>query len=66
MYAAVQMSSALSQLLNLHNLSEEVSQAQHERAVRMGEVRALFEHCSTVLGKKCRSVNVWLCCMIHN
>lgn len=32
------MSSALSQLLNLHNLSEEVSQAQHERAVRMGEI----------------------------
>ena len=34
----MQISSALSQLLNLHNLSEEVSQAQHERAVRMGEV----------------------------
>ena len=35
----VQISSAFSQLLNLHNLSEEISQAQHERAVRMGEVR---------------------------
>ena len=35
---AVQISSAFSQLLNLHNLSEEISQAQHERAVRMGEV----------------------------
>ena len=34
----MQTSSALSQLLNLHNLSEEVTQAQHERAVRMGEV----------------------------
>ena len=34
----LQISSAFSQLLNLHNLSEEISQAQHERAVRMGEV----------------------------
>ncbi|KAK9811208.1 hypothetical protein WJX73_010686 [Symbiochloris irregularis] len=32
------ISSAFSQLLNLHNLSEEVTQAQHERAVRMGEI----------------------------
>ena len=37
----LQISSAFSQLLNLHNLSEEISQAQHERAVRMGEVRQL-------------------------
>lgn len=35
---AVQVSSAFSQLLNLHNLTEEISNAQHERAVRMGEV----------------------------
>ena len=34
-----QVSSAFSQLLNLHNLSEEISSAQLERAVRMGEVR---------------------------
>lgn len=33
----VQVSSAFSQLLNLHNLTEEISNAQHERAVRMGE-----------------------------
>jgi len=33
-----QVSSAFSQLLNLHNLSEEISSAQLERAVRMGEV----------------------------
>lgn len=36
-----QVSSAFSQLLNLHNLSEEISSAQLERAVRMGEVRTL-------------------------
>ena len=36
----MQVSSAFSQLLNLHNLSEEISSAQLERAVRMGEVRA--------------------------
>ena len=34
----LQVSSAFSQLLNLHNLTEEISNAQHERAVRMGEV----------------------------
>ena len=34
-----QVSSAFSQLLNLHNLSEEISSAQLERAVRMGEAR---------------------------
>ena len=33
----MQVSSAFSQLLNLHNLTEEISNAQHERAVRMGE-----------------------------
>jgi len=33
------VSSAFSHLLNLHNLSEEMSTAQHERAIRMGEVR---------------------------
>ena len=32
------VSSAFSHLLNLHNLSEEISTAQHERAIRMGEV----------------------------
>ena len=36
----LQVSSAFSQLLNLHNLSEEISSAQLERAVRMGEARA--------------------------
>lgn len=35
-----QVSSAFSQLLNLHNLSEEISSAQLERAVRMGEARS--------------------------
>ena len=34
-----QVSSCFSQLLNLHNLSEEISSAQLERAVRIGEVR---------------------------
>ena len=34
----VQVSSCFSQLLNLHNLSEEISSAQLERAVRIGEV----------------------------
>ena len=33
-----QVSSCFSQLLNLHNLSEEISSAQLERAVRIGEV----------------------------
>lgn len=37
----LQVSSAFSQLLNLHNLTEEISNAQHERAVRMGEVCTL-------------------------
>jgi hypothetical protein len=32
------VSSCFSQLLNLHNLSEEISNAQLERAVRVGEV----------------------------
>ena len=36
----VQVSSCFSQLLNLHNLSEEISNAQLERAVRIGEVGA--------------------------
>ena len=35
---AAQVSSCFSQLLNLHNLSEEISNAQLERAVRIGEV----------------------------
>lgn len=34
----MQVSSAFSQMLNLHNLSEEISNAQTERAARMGEV----------------------------
>ena len=34
----LQVSSCFSQLLNLHNLSEEISSAQLERAVRIGEV----------------------------
>ena len=37
-YALWQVSSCFSQLLNLHNLSEEISSAQLERAVRIGEV----------------------------
>ena len=37
-HSILQVSSAFSQLLNLHNLTEEISNAQHERAVRMGEV----------------------------
>jgi hypothetical protein len=36
-----QVSSCFSQLLNLHNLSEEISNAQLERAVRIGEVHSL-------------------------
>ncbi len=32
------VSSAFSHLLNLHNLSEEISTAMHERAVRVGDV----------------------------
>ena len=35
---SAQVSSCFSQLLNLHNLSEEISSAQLERAVRIGEV----------------------------
>ena len=35
----MQVSSCFSQLLNLHNLSEEISSAQLERAVRIGEVK---------------------------
>ena len=35
---STQVSSCFSQLLNLHNLSEEISSAQLERAVRIGEV----------------------------
>lgn len=34
----LQVSSAFSQMLNLHNLSEDISNAQSERAARMGEV----------------------------
>ena len=37
----LQVSSCFSQLLNLHNLSEEISNAQLERAVRIGEVGAM-------------------------
>lgn len=39
--ACVQVASAFSQMLNLHNLSEEISSAQTERAARMGEVYAV-------------------------
>lgn len=35
----LQVASAFSQMLNLHNLSEDISNAQSERAARMGEVR---------------------------
>jgi hypothetical protein len=34
----VQVASAFSQMLNLHNLSEEISNAQIEKASRIGEV----------------------------
>ena len=34
----LQVASAFSQMLNLHNLSEDISNAQSERAARMGEV----------------------------
>ena len=34
-----QVASAFSQMLNLHNLSEEISNAQIEKASRIGEVR---------------------------
>jgi phosphoenolpyruvate carboxylase len=40
----LQVSSCFSQLLNLHNLSEEISSAQLERAVRIGEVNTLQEN----------------------
>ena len=36
-----QVASAFSQMLNLHNLSEEISNAQIEKASRIGEVRIL-------------------------
>ena len=35
----MQVASAFSQMLNLHNLSEEISNAQIEKASRIGEVR---------------------------
>ena len=34
----MQVASAFSQMLNLHNLSEEISNAQIEKASRIGEV----------------------------
>lgn len=34
----LQVASAFSQMLNLHNLSEDISNAHSERAARMGEV----------------------------
>ena len=64
----MQVSSAFSQLLNLHNLTEEISSAQHERAVRMGEVsflsgchpRAMLQSeiltLKVVMSKWCRKV----------
>ena len=42
--AELQVSSAFSQMLNLHNLSEDISNAQSGRAARMGEVSLLFLH----------------------
>lgn len=41
--AILQVASAFSQMLNLHNLSENISNAQQERAARMGEVS--LSHC---------------------
>lgn len=38
-FCADQVASAFSQMLNLHNLSEEISNAQIEKASRIGEVR---------------------------
>lgn len=40
--AFLQVSSAFSQMLNLHNLSEDISNAQSEKAARMGEVSCLL------------------------
>ena len=37
----MQVASAFSQMLNLHNLSEEISNAQIEKASRIGEVSCL-------------------------
>lgn len=36
--AGAQVSSAFSQMLNLHNLSEDIGNAQQEKAARMGQV----------------------------
>jgi len=41
----LQVSSAFSQMLNLHNLSEDISNAQSERAARMGEVYVFVALC---------------------
>jgi hypothetical protein len=41
MLMCLQVSSAFSQMLNLHNLSEDISNAQSERAARMGEVNVV-------------------------
>ncbi len=41
----MQVSSAFSQMLNLHNLSEDISNAQSERAARMGEVSFSCKFC---------------------
>lgn len=37
----LQVSSAFSQMLNLHNLSEDIGNAQQEKAARMGQVQCL-------------------------
>ena len=46
----VQVSSAFSQMLNLHNLSEEISSAQTEKAARMGEVYPIKVTSSVAVG----------------
>lgn len=60
-----QVASAFSQMLNLHNLSEEISNAQIEKASRIGEVspplltHLTTLHCWTVgfVAHACRLIN---------
>lgn len=47
--APLQVSSAFSQLLNLHNVTEESITARVEKAARLGEVRALCVLCHLCL-----------------
>lgn len=56
----MQVSSAFSQLLNLHNLTEEIGNAQQERAIRMGEVS--FHFPLHTRGYERQSMKVWWMC----